>query len=141
VRDRTGLTDRTRETAMPTADAIRATIARYIEVFSAGDRAGYLDLFATDATVEDPVGSEVRVGHDGIGEFWDFVHSLSSSIELRPAGPVCLAGPGAAFPILIVNDLGGTLMGIDAIDVVTVDDDAKITSLRAYWDMADMHEI
>ena len=47
--------------AMPDADVIRTTIADYLARFTAGDREGWLDLWAPDATLEDPVGSPVRV--------------------------------------------------------------------------------
>ena len=42
-----------------TAEQINATIDRYVAAFSQGDKDGYLALFAPDATVEDPVGSDV----------------------------------------------------------------------------------
>lgn len=126
---------------MATSDDIKATIEQYQATFNASDREGWLALFAPDATVEDPVGAEVKKGHDGLGEFWDFVHALSPTIALRAAGPACVAGHEAAFPITIVSDLGGTLMAIDAIDVMTFTDDANIATMRAYWDMAAMHEV
>jgi steroid Delta-isomerase len=126
---------------MATPEQIRETIAQYIKNFTANDRSGWLALFTDDATVEDPVGSEVKRGKDGIGEFWDFVHSLSPSIELRANGPACVAAPEAAFPIMIVNDLGGTKMAIDATDVMTFADDGRISSMRAFWDMNDMRTL
>jgi len=122
-----------------TAADIQRTIDTYIATFSATDREAWLALFADDATVEDPVGSEVQTGSEAIGAFWDFVHELSPTVTLHAAGPACIVDGEAAFPITIVNDLGGTLMALDAIDVVTLTDDAKIATLRAYWDMALMH--
>ena len=126
---------------MATSDDINATIDQYIKTFSAGDRAGWIELFATDATLEDPVGADVKHGHGELLEFWDFVQSLSEHIELRPGGPACVAGHEGAFPITIINDFDGTLMAIDAIDVMTFTDDAKIATMRAYWDMAQMHPL
>jgi steroid delta-isomerase len=123
---------------MATATDIRATIDGYIENFSGADRDGWLALFAEDATLEDPVGAEVKVGHAGLLEFWDFVHSLAENITLYPAGPACVAAPEAAFPITIVNQVGDTKMVIDAIDHMTFTDDAKIATMRAFWDLADM---
>ena len=128
-------------TPMATSEQIRATIGAYMEAFSAGDRGAWIALFAEDATLEDPVGSEVKHGHEGIGEFWDFVHTLSTSIALEPNGPACVAGHEAAFPIRIVNDLAGTKMLIEATDVMTFTDDARIASMRAFWDMADMRTL
>jgi steroid Delta-isomerase len=110
----------------------------YIAAMSSNDKEGYVALFATDATVEDPVGSDVRKGHVEIGEFWDMVHTLSETITLVPTGPVRVAANELAFPMQAVSDVGGTKMVVDIIDVFAVDDDCKITAMRAFWDMAEM---
>src|SRR5262245_60880303 len=122
---------------MATADDIRATITSYGQSFGT-DREGWLDLFAADATVEDPVGTDVRKGRESIGEFWDFAHSLADAVELRLSPTVCVAGTEAAFHMDIISTLGDAQMLIPAIDAMTFDDDAKITSMRAYWTMEDM---
>ncbi len=126
---------------MATNEEIRTVIASYVERFSANDRAGWLGLFADDASVEDPVGSEVQHGIVGIGEFWDFVHTLSPSMELRLIGPVKVAGHEAAFGQQAITDLGGEKFAVEVIDVMTFNDAGKITSMRAFWDMADMHPL
>jgi steroid Delta-isomerase len=120
------------------ADQITATIDRYVEVFSAGDRAGYLALFADDATVEDPVGGEVVRGADGIAAFWDGVRAMASEINLTRTGPARIAAGEAAFPLRAVTDLGEMQLGVDIIDVMAFADDGRITSLRAFWDPSDM---
>lgn len=121
-----------------TNDQIHATIQRYVEVFSAGDRDGYLSLFADDATVEDPVGAEVVSGRDGIGGFWDGVRSMSPEIALELTGEPRLAAGEAAFPMRAITSLGDAKMAVEIIDVMTFADDGRITSLRAFWDFADM---
>jgi steroid delta-isomerase len=123
---------------MPTPDELRALVDDYMRAMSTNDKAGYVALFAADATVEDPVGTAVHTGHDEIGAFWDMVHELSESITLVPTGPVRVSGDELAFPMQAVSDLGGTKMVVDIIDVFVVDDDRKITGMRAFWDMAEM---
>ncbi|MCU0269965.1 MAG: nuclear transport factor 2 family protein [Acidimicrobiales bacterium] len=123
---------------MPSADEIRATIERYIEVFSAGDKDGYVGLFADDGSIEDPVGTEVRVGSAAISEFWDLVRSMSASITLRRTGPIRVAGNEAAFPMQAVTDVGGTAMVVDIIDTMVFGDDGRIAQMRAFWDPAEM---
>ena len=123
---------------MPAADAIRATIDQYVARFSAGDRDAWLELFADDATVEDPVGSPVRKGRSEIGEFFDFSHSLADSIELRPHGIVNVCGDEAAWVFQIRATVAGAVYAVTAVDAMTFDDDAKIASMRAYWDAASM---
>jgi steroid Delta-isomerase len=121
-----------------TNDQIHATIQRYVEVFSAGDRAGYLSLFTDDATVEDPVGAEVVSGPDGLAGFWDGVRAMSPEIELQLTGAPRLAAGEAAFPMRAVTTLGDAKLAVEIIDVMTFADDGRITSLRAFWDFADM---
>lgn len=123
---------------MATPDDIRATIDEYTARFSAADKDGWLALFAPDATIEDPVGSEVRTGVDSIGEFWDAVRSMTPEVALTRTGPVRVAGHEAAFPMQMVSQVGDAAMALDIIDVMTFDEQGRITSMRAYWDLADL---
>lgn len=122
---------------MATADDIRATITTYGERFGT-DREGWLDLFTADATVEDPVGTDVHRGREQIGAFWDFAHSLADQVDVHVVGPVCVSGTEAAFHIEIHSTVGDAKMLIPAIDAMVFDDDAKITQMRAYWTMEDL---
>lgn len=120
------------------AEQITATIDRYTEVFSAGDRAGYLALFADDATVEDPVGADVARGTEAIAVFWDGVRAMAAEITLVRTGPPRIAAGEAAFPMRAITNLGEIRLGVDIIDVMAFADDGRITSLRAFWDPSDM---
>ena len=122
---------------MPAPEDIRSTVDSYAERF-AEDREGWVSLFAPDATVEDPVGSDLREGHEAIGEFWDFVHGMVDAVRIVRTGPVRVAGDEAAWPFQIRSTVAGAEMVLDVIDAMTFDDEARITSMRAYWDMADM---
>jgi steroid delta-isomerase len=123
---------------MATDEQIRDTVQRYLATFSAGDREGWLDLFTPDATVEDPVGSDVRKGRSEIGAFWDESRSMADSITLH-----LVQGPGgnhreAAFAMEAHPEVGGSLMVVPTIDVMTFDDDGRITSQRAFWSADDV---
>ena len=114
---------------------IEARIATYMRTFNNSDREGYVGNFAADATLEDPVGSEVRHGHDGIGDFYDMTAELTGGeAVMEGSGPIRVAGSEAAFPFTITTPAGV----LPVIDVMTFDDDGQITSMRAYWDLADM---
>jgi steroid Delta-isomerase len=121
---------------MPTADDIKATIATYVETFGP-DKERWVALFTDDATMEDPVGSEIRKGREEIAALWDFGHSLAEDVQLELGGPICVAADEAAFPLSIVSRTGTTTIRINAIDVMTFADDARITSQRAFWRMED----
>lgn len=123
---------------MPSPEALRGLVDDYVAAMSTNDKDRYVALFAENGTVEDPVGSDIRKGHAEIGEFWDMVHTLSETITLIRTGPVRVAGNELAFPMQAVSDVGGTEMVVDIIDVFTVDDDRRITAMRAFWDMSEM---
>ncbi len=120
------------------ADTIRATIDRYTGSFGARDKDALLACFAVDAWIEDPVGTPRREGHAGIGAFFDETSGMADTIELRRTGPVRVAGGEAAFPMQARPVIGGTTYCVDIIDVMTFDDDGTITTMRAFWDPAEM---
>jgi len=122
---------------------ITFTVDQYIERFSAGDRSAWLDLWAPEATMEDPVGTPVKVGHDEIGAFFDESRSLADELRLVRTGPVRVAAGEAAFPFQARPTMGGTEFCVDIIDVMTFvpGDDAvpaRIATMRAFWDPATM---
>lgn len=121
---------------MATQEQINDTVQGYLATFSAGDREAWLALFAPDATLEDPVGSDVCKGRDEIGAFWDRSRSLTDSITLH-----LVQGPGgndheAAFAMEAHAEMGGNAMVIPTIDVMTFDEDGLITAQRAFWSAA-----
>jgi len=124
-----------------TADAatIRTAVERYCAAFTAGDRDAYVGLFAPDAWVEDPVGTPRHEGHEGIGTFFDGARGMAEVIELRLTGPVRVAAGECAFPMQARPRLGDTTFAVDIIDVMTFDDEGRITTMRAFWDPAEMH--
>ena len=120
---------------MATQEQIRDTVQRYLAAFSAGDREGWLDLFTPDATLEDPVGSDVCKGRDEIGVFWDQTHAMTEAITLH-----LVQGPGgnereSAFAMEAHTQVGDAPFVIPTIDVMTFDDDGRITSQRAFWSL------
>jgi steroid delta-isomerase len=123
---------------VPDAEEIRATVQRYTEVFSAGDKEAYVGLFADDATLEDPVGGEVHRGVEAIRAFWDMTREMTPTITLTVTGPIRVAGDEAAFPGEARPSLGDTPMAVPVIDTLAFDEDGKITRLRAFWDFADL---
>ncbi len=123
---------------MPEPAEIRATVERYAKVFSAGDKEGYVGLFADDASLEDPVGAGVHTGREAIEAFWDQTRQMTAEIELRITGPIRVAGNEAAFPGEARPMLGEDRMMVPIVDTLAVDDDGRITQLRAFWDFADL---
>ena len=122
---------------MADAETIRTTIDRYCAAFT-DDREGWLDLFADDATVEDPVGSGVHRGREAIGAFWDASHALADEIVLTSSRYVKVVNGEAAFAMDARMRSGDDVNGMSIIDVMTFDGAGRITSQRAYWDYGDL---
>ncbi|CAA0087582.1 Steroid Delta-isomerase [Zhongshania aliphaticivorans] len=105
-----------------------------------GNKAAWLDLFADDACVQDPVGvsplDPEGCGHTGksaIANFWDTVIAAGdidfTIVSSHPAGDEC------ANVVKMVNTLaGGITMQLDMVVVYRANDLGKIVSLKAYWD-------
>ena len=123
---------------MPTPDEIRATIDQYVARFSAGDTAGWVALFADDARQEDPVGAPVNVGHDAIRAFFETTLTLGGPQLSFVREPVIVGNEAMVFIQAIAGE-GPTAAVVPFIcDHMVFDDDARITSLRAFWDPASM---
>jgi steroid delta-isomerase len=111
----------------------RQTIDRYLARYNRGDREAWLDLFAPDAWIEDPVGSPRRCGRLAIAAFYDLTHSAAERIEMVPLF-VSVCGSQAAFHMQVRVLLQGRWVEFDAIDVMEFDAAGKITAMRAFWD-------
>lgn len=123
---------------MPDAELLHQRIQSYTERFTAEDREGWFDLFSDDAWIEDPVGTPRRQGREEIGAFWDETHTVPDAIELRPLGIRTVIGNEGIFTMQARAALGGQIFVIDIIDLMTFDEDGKITTMRAFFDQTTM---
>ena len=114
-----------------TSEQLETACTRYIELVGTEDVDGLMALFADGCTVEDPVGSEKKVGREDVRAFYATLPGADVTAKLvGPVHTVPTAG-AAAFPFEL--DTGGFVM--EVIDVMTFDGDGKITSMTAYWNM------
>lgn len=111
-----------------------ATCDRYVQLVSDGDVDGVLSLFADDCWIEDPIGSERKVGKEALRAFYAGIADLGVTPVMTRMGPVCVAGGEAAFQFRIDIDLGDTAIAMTTTDVMTFDDDGRITTMRAFAD-------
>lgn len=119
---------------MPTPDAIRATVNAYLERIAASSATGIVDLYAEGATVEDPVGSAVRTGREEILPHYAGLGASRNTTELLT---LRIAAHEAAVHFRVTSEVNGTAYVFEPIDVMTFDDDARITSMRAFWSASD----
>jgi steroid delta-isomerase len=123
---------------MPNADRVQAitdTVNRYIELVETGSADDLAELYADDATVEDPVGGEVHIGRRAIHGFYSAVNDVQRECELVS---LRVAGNEAAFQFRLTVTAGEHRMVIEPIDVMVFDDRGKIAAMKAYWSAADV---
>ncbi len=106
----------------------------------------WLDFFADDGIIEDPVGKSPldpdgkgHRGKDAISAFWDenianstiefnFRDSFDTGKEIAYVGSLKITGEKGSL-------LGeGTVVDVEGVYIYKVNDDGKIVSLKAYWD-------
>ncbi|MBC9734893.1 nuclear transport factor 2 family protein [Nocardioides marmotae] len=116
-------------------EAVRAVVERYVALVATGTADQIVDLYADGATVEDPVGSEPLTTREAIHAFYATLEGLEKETRLLDARVV--AGE-AVFAFEVRTKAGDQTYVLAPFDVMTFDEDARITSMRAYWGEADM---
>ena len=111
---------------MEAADKI-AAVHKYVEAFDKQSMDIIREIYADDAVVEDPVGTEPHVGIDAVCAFYE--GALGSGAKLELTGECRCAGNSVAFPFQVV--MGE--MRISIIDVFTFNEDGKVIDMKAYW--------
>ena len=111
----------------------------------AKDKQNWLDLFAEDAIVQDPIGKSpldpVGEGHKGkeaIEIFYDTVIA-NGNIEFNILESIPCADECANFAE-IKNIVGDETIETKMIVIYRVNSDDKIVSLRAFWDYQKMED-
>jgi steroid Delta-isomerase len=115
---------------MSSAEHIAETVNRYISLIAKGTADDLVELYADDATVEDPVGGEVHIGRQAIHGFYSAVENVQRECELVT---LRVAGNEAAFHFKLTVSAGDTRMVIEPIDVMVFDGDGKVAAMKAYW--------
>lgn len=119
---------------------------RSIENVKAKNKNGWLDLFAEDAVVEDPVGisplDPTGLGHKGreaIAAFWDLAIAVGEiEFELLASHPcVYECANVAKLTKKLTDDIH---IHTELVIVYRVNDGGMIVSLKAYWDYDKVQE-
>ena len=104
-----------------------AVVHQYVEAFDKQDLGIIRDIYADDAVVEDPVGSDAHVGIDAVCAFYE--GALAAGVKLGLTGSPRCAGNAVAFPFQV--QMPG--MAIEVIDVFEFNEAGKVVSMKAYW--------
>ncbi|GAA2059783.1 nuclear transport factor 2 family protein [Williamsia deligens] len=118
-------------TAEVSVDRITEAVHNYVEYLAAGDAEKVVGLFADGATVEDPIGSDIRSTRESLLEFYGGVCAMSPSTELRWAK---VAGDTAVFEFVLHTRAGDNTFTVTPVDIMRFDEDGRVVSMRAVWD-------
>jgi steroid Delta-isomerase len=121
--------------ATPSTDEITQAVNSYVELLAKGNGDDIAALYSDGATVEDPVGSEARRGRNAIRELYADIETYSRESELVW---LQVAEREAAFLCRVTVTDGNSRTRIEGIDVMSFDDNAKITSMKAFWGPANI---
>ena len=117
----------------------------------AGDRDGWLDLFAEDAVVEDPIGpspfdpqGKGHHGREAIAAFYDNVIAPSEAITFEIKHSFLAGNEVADVGIITTTIAGGTHQAVvHGVYTYRTNGAGKLAALRAFWefDALEMIEI
>jgi steroid delta-isomerase len=116
---------------MSLTEKITAAVHTYLGAFEKKDLEGLMALFADDCWIEDPVGSERKVGREAVRAF--YAAALEMNLKMTLESEVRIAGNEAAFPFRLDATTPDGALSVRPIDVMTFDDEGRITSMRAYF--------
>jgi steroid delta-isomerase len=118
---------------MPSAEVIADTVNRYISLIAKGSAEDIAELYADDATVEDPVGGDVHIGRQAIRGFYSALTNTEGAERECELVSLRIAGNEAAFQFRLTVNAGGGGMVIEPIDVMVLKDDGKVAAMKACW--------
>ena len=111
-----------------TAKRVCETYTRSLE---ASDLETLFDLFADDASIEDPVGTPLREGKEVLRAF--YAEACQGVAKAELTGSPRLAGNEVAFPFTVTAGTPEQEITINIIDVFRFNDAGKVATMRAFW--------
>lgn len=122
----------------------RAASRRSMEAVHAKDKQAWVDNFAEDGIIEDPIGASPldpegkgHRGKEAIARFWDrqigpnrvlfnIEASYAAGLEVANVGTITVVAPG------------GAVMLVSGVFTYRANEAGKLAALRAYWELGEM---
>ena len=112
----------------------------YVRALNMGDLEAIMALYATDATVEDPVGSPPRVGHAAIRD--SFAVAMSSmKFVVALDDDIYFSNRACASPFNVNISWEGQSAMFHSIDVFEFDAVGRIMRMRGYFDASNISDM
>jgi len=122
------------------ASKIAPVVEAYVNLLDSGTAEEIADLYAPSATVEDPIGSDVRNTREQLVEFYSIITNMAErSAKLNWKK---IAGDTAVFEFTLVTGVNADMrFEITPVDIMVFDADGKISSMRAVWAPTDLKQL
>jgi steroid delta-isomerase len=114
-------------------------VAAYLAALQAADLEGIVGLYAEDASIEDPVGSDLVVGQAAIRAF--YAKAVGTIDQAYLVGSTRESSNEVAFAFELIIPMGDNKMVMDIIDVFSFNSDGKIQTMRAFWGKGNMRPL
>ena len=122
---------------MPSPDQLRARIDEYVNAVNSRDANAIAAQFTEDAHHHDPVSNPPNLGRAAIVTFFENGIAASDTWTFTARSVhTCADNVAIDFEIAVVT--GGATMTIAGIEIFEADEEGRFTSVRAYWDDADL---
>jgi ketosteroid isomerase-like protein len=111
------------------------------EAVAARDKQAWLDVFADDGIVEDPIGpshfdpdGKGHRGKEAISAFWDMAIAPTDKIEFDFVNTYQCGNEEANVGNIVIT-MGGHQVTAEGVFTYRVNDAGQMVALRAYWEM------
>lgn len=116
---------------MLTPEYMKQIVDQYLTAINDGDMQTVMALYADDAAVEDPAGTEPKRGHD-ILQF--YTNAFSGGAKAQLTGPIRISAKAAAFPFRAeIKQAGDQVLIVEVIDIFEFDPSGKVTKMTAHF--------
>ena len=119
-----------------TSDQIEAAVEEYFNAVSAHDVQRYVNTFAADGVLEDPVGTPPVQGSAALTAFITNITAPFSDIKHRIQDVVVCGNEAAVNWKLELKTTTNKHISIDGMGVFRFNQDGKLESVREFWDLA-----
>lgn len=120
---------------MPSTLAMKRAMQAYIDAFNNGNAEAVAELYADDASVEDPFGTPAKRGKEEILAFYRY--TIGTGAKLSLDAPI-RSSHGNAAAMAFSAKIGPVTVRV--IDVMTFDETGKFASMKAYFGPDDVLE-
>jgi steroid Delta-isomerase len=113
-------------------------IDQYFDALNNIDREAYLACFSNDATVQDPYGGRAFQGQEGLNKWFNGLERTWGRFAMTPGKAYTAGNRVAVTWTAEATAKSGKEAAFDGVNLFTLTEDGRISSLEGYWDATAM---